>query len=113
MAYIDRQKLIEHIEADIQECGEPDTNARPVTYGTILGLKGALSFAQTLPSADVAEVKHGECVIDRAEHIVPAGRKNSTKHISYKCSECGRKFGNNKYLNYCPNCGAKMDGGKI
>lgn len=64
------------------------------------------------PTADVAEVRHGECVIDRAEHIVPVGRKNSIKHISYKCSECGRKFGNNKYLNYCPNCGAKMDGGK-
>ena len=27
------------------------------------------------------------------------------------CSECGFEQGISKYLNYCPNCGAKMDGG--
>ena len=26
------------------------------------------------------------------------------------CSECGFEQGISKYLNYCPNCGAKMDG---
>ena len=102
MAYIDRQKLIEHIEADIQECGEPDTNARPVIYGTILGLKGALSFAQTLPTADVAEVRHGEW------RLHPDG--------SGTCNQCGRTqkavwdFDNAQ--EYCGKCGAKMDGGK-
>ena len=25
------------------------------------------------------------------------------------CSECGFEQGISKYLNYCPNCGAKMD----
>ncbi len=27
------------------------------------------------------------------------------------CSECGFEQGISKYLNYCPNCGAKMGGG--
>ncbi len=64
------------------------------------------------PMADGEEVRHGEWVIDKTKHIVHAGRKNSTKHISYKCSECGHKVGNNKYFNFCSRCGAKMDGGK-
>lgn len=26
------------------------------------------------------------------------------------CSECGKKYGFHAPYNYCPNCGAKMDG---
>ena len=48
-----------------------------------------------LPTADVAEVKHGEWIKD----------KNC-----YTCSECGfYYFANNSKVNYCPKCGAKMD----
>ena len=27
------------------------------------------------------------------------------------CSECNEEESNNNHRNYCPNCGAKMDGG--
>lgn len=55
-------------------------------------------------TADYAEVKHGVWVQD--------------KHwqYDYKCSICGEyacegNYGNNDNLtDYCPNCGAKMDG---
>ena len=47
--------------------------------------------------ADVAPVKHGEWLQTNI----------------FKCSECGYSFepeGYTAYFNYCPNCGAKMDG---
>ena len=83
--------------------------------GKDLYRRSAVAFERDIdemPTADVAEVKHGEWITDKTEHIVKIGRKNSTKHISYRCSECGRKVGCNKSFNYCPCCGAKMDGGK-
>ena len=75
------------------------------------GVLMAISKLKEAPAADVVEVRHGEWVKDRA---------------TIKCSCCG--FGmfqdgyffmdgecfstnNDKYTpNYCPNCGAKMDG---
>lgn len=52
--------------------------------------------------ADVVEVKHGEWV---HEHI-------SDGYAWVMCSECGttvHKILINNRMNYCPNCGAKMD----
>ena len=48
------------------------------------------------PTADVAEVKHGEWICLEAE-------------IGYfACSECDHRILRAE-CNYCPNCGAKMD----
>ena len=49
-------------------------------------------------SAHVAPVRHGRWVY-------PIGMA-----WNYVCSECGKSIGVIKH-NYCPNCGAKMDGG--
>ena len=54
--FIDKDKLIEHLEDNVRECGNPDVATEPITYGCSLGLKGALSYARTLPTADVVEV---------------------------------------------------------
>ena len=56
------------------------------------------------PSADVVEVRHG-----RWEVVI--GTRNSPKWGNNRvaCSEC-RRSGYTRY-SYCPNCGAKMDGG--
>ncbi len=56
-----------------------------------------------IPTADVVEVKHGEWTKtgDRKLDIIYAGRK---------CSECGYVYCGD-LTNYCPNCGAKMNGG--
>ena len=54
------------------------------------------------PAADVATVRHGRWV---HEHI-------SEGYAWVICSECEaviHKILINKRLNYCPNCGAKMD----
>ena len=57
--------------------------------------------------ADVAEVKHGEWIKLDGEWREHGTNKPLTIH---QCSCCGMYYQNAPY-NYCPNCGAKMDGG--
>lgn len=59
---------------------------------------------EAIPSVDTGLTRHGEWI----DSTVCVG--------SYECSQCRtRKRGNqpffNNVWNYCPNCGAKMDGG--
>ena len=57
-----------------------------------------------IPAADVAEVVHGKWIKDDF--------LSDDVNNAEKCSQCGELigwFGN--LPNYCPNCGAKMDGG--
>ena len=60
------------------------------------------------PSSDVAPVKHGRWD-DSGRYIFPGGS------IAVRCSECGCALTASEYKlnswNYCPVCGAKMDGG--
>ena len=62
----------------------------------------AMDVIKRLPAADVAEVVHGRWIED---------------HDYLKCPECGVMvkwdftFFDIGNWNYCPNCGAKMDGG--
>ena len=49
-------------------------------------------------TADVAEVKHGEWVHGEC--------------VSH-CSECGVETYPENITPYCPNCGARMDGGDV
>lgn len=64
-------------------------------------------FIDSLPTADVEEVKHGTWTLARS------GRK-----VVCSCCETPAPFKKNETYhtllrsNYCPNCGAKMDGGK-
>ena len=54
-------------------------------------------------AADVAPVRHGRW-IDAYPDIEP-----NPMFMYGICSECGFEQGISKYLNYCPNCGAKME----
>ena len=69
------------------------------------GLDRAQRAILDAPSADVAPVRHGWW-IDAYPDIEP-----NPMFMYGICSECGFEQGISKYLNYCPNCGAKMDGG--
>lgn len=53
--------------------------------------------------ADVMPVRHGRW-IDAYPDIEP-----NPMFMYGICSECGFEQGISKYLNYCPNCGAKME----
>ena len=55
---------------------------------------------ENFPTADVVEVVHGQWIMNDDQ--------------VYECKECGYvpSFDGYTYFNYCPNCGARMDGGK-
>ena len=55
------------------------------------------------PSADVAHVRHGRWIY-HPDDLFPG---ESTQECSY-CHE--EEYVNLRNENYCPNCGAKMDG---
>ena len=55
-----------------------------------------------IPSADVAPVVHGKWI----------EQEKYTFGVMYDCSICDNLILDNGHSwNYCPNCGAKMDGG--
>ena len=60
------------------------------------------------PAADVAPVRHGRWIHSRYEDC-------SEQFELVKCSQCNHEaYAMAFYVrggNYCPNCGAKMDGG--
>ena len=70
---------------------------------------------KAIPAADVAPVRHGRWIeklglYDKGFYI--------SRKVWYECSHCGMKtnyrdecFEKEVDYNYCPNCGAKMDGG--
>lgn len=63
------------------------------------GWADALDNLKNAPAADVAPVVHGKWM-DRQGGFWGAAT----------CSVCGEKFPTGEIgLNYCPNCGAKMD----
>ena len=88
--YIDADKLIAERTIFMQ-----DEEAFDVSVVLVSDIKLA-------PTADVAEVKHGEWKRERIQ--------SKTGNIFYsapECSNCGEK--NTFKTTYCPNCGAKMD----
>ena len=66
----------------------------------------AAMLADSIPAADVAPVVHG-C-------FEPCFDENGNWRQGFaKCSNCGKEYYAQviNHFGYCPNCGAKMDGG--
>lgn len=73
----------------------------------LLEPEDVINAIKNIPSADVVEAKHGKWV----------EQEDFLGDTYYDCSCCGESFcliegtpTDNMY-NFCPNCGAKMDGG--
>ena len=67
------------------------------------GIRKALRIIEQAPTIDIAPVVHGEWVKDGG--------------CECRCKKCGYAplydyFGRVRLSNYCPHCGAKMDGGE-
>ena len=78
--------------------------------GTLISLREARETISNFPAADVAPIRHGKWVHSRYENC-------SEQFEMVKCSCCGREaYAMAFYVrdgNYCPNCGAKMNGGEV
>jgi DNA-directed RNA polymerase subunit RPC12/RpoP len=92
MAYIDREKFAEVI-CNFPAIDEDTANA-------------VISLLHRQPTADVVEVNHGEWL----------EKEEVYGDVYYTCSNCNNDWTTidgtpqDNFMNYCPNCGAKMDG---
>ncbi len=95
MAYIDREKLRKAFKKS--EMKEKDM---------------ALFLVEMQPIADGVEVKYGEWLKTDRGIRVNANTGQPMRVYHCECSCCGWHTGHQGIeFNYCPNCGAKMDGG--
>ena len=76
-------------------------------FGFVVSLQAVLDGVDFQPAADVAPVVHGRWV--QVIHHVEF-EDGFVDRIYECCSRCHEPNGR-KTSNYCPNCGAKMDGG--
>ena len=62
---------------------------------------------RNIPSADVQPVVHGEWVDGGVDGVGACG----IEYRYNKCSVCGYEYSFPMKYKFCPNCGARMDGG--
>ena len=108
--YIEREAAIAYIREQSEECQK--------AFEEFGGESGIYADAYNdlaedfygIPAADVAPVVHGWWEKEPTAHWrwTPSGAV-AIARITYRCGRCGR--GSAIKSNYCPNCGAKMDGG--
>lgn len=92
--FISREATIKHIE-EVYCAG---CNNYHGVRCRACGTGDAIDMIEDVPAADVAPVVHGRWIDDGSGIII--------------CPECERGYNlHAKYAHYCPNCGAKMDGG--
>ena len=106
--YISRKAAIAYIREQSEECQK--------AFEELGGESGIYADAYndlaedfySIPTADVAPVVHGRWD-DSGRYTFPGGG------TAVRCTECGCALTVSEYhlnnWNYCPVCGAKMDGG--
>ena len=84
------------IDADALGVGLCSRDVLPADY--CAGWNGLIRLLEKAPTVDAVPVVHGRWL----NNDIPDS-------ILSKCSECGILYGSSAF-NYCPNCGARMDG---
>ena len=99
--YIKREALIDAVESiDWYSVYKGKLTAgAPNTENALYKASSIYAVIDNAPAADVAPVRHGRWV----DNGIPDSILNG-------CSVCGFTCGSSSFF-YCPNCGAKMDGG--
>ena len=90
--YIDRRIVLKAFSHRISELSD-----EPIVIGMNEALSLAEEFAENIPVADVAPVKHSKWEIC------------CDGYYPY-CKNCGKEPQGRTMTDYCPNCGARMDG---
>lgn len=98
--------LIERKEAieAIKKYGKDAISAGRRTLDPVDNIIGLCNMLAALPAVEAAPVVHGRWIPRKGKWFV-----------YYQCSVCGKKISypsadGKAFTNYCPNCGAKMDG---
>lgn len=100
------QRLIsaDKLEADMyHNAFEIDTDLQKWDSGCWIRYKMFENVIEKQPIIDAEPVRHGHWIFNPKDAI-------EMMFTLPKCSECGAESPNGG--NYCPNCGAKMDGGE-
>ena len=97
MEYIEREKVIDEIDKWLDSVGYVTVGKGLTSYGELIGC------LEDTPAADVVEVRHSywQC----------SNVRMSSRDIT--CRYCHRTetiSNGNEDFEYCPHCGAKMDG---
>ena len=103
MRPIDADALVAKLDdwrGDLEDVDKND--AHDVAYYS--AMSRSLRFAKDAPTLDCAPVVHGAW----GEYEAPYGFPSLN---GFPCSVCGMHQVDIRGLYYCPNCGAKMDGG--
>lgn len=100
--YIDKEVLIADLEERYCKPCESDKKDYYHAKCMVCWVDALIGEIDRAPAADVAPVMHGEW-----EYIGTDKMGNV-----FRCSNCANRIGLDKETDYCPNCGAKMDGGK-
>lgn len=78
------------------EAFETDTDMQKWESGCWIRYKMFENVIENAPTIDAEPVRHGKWIY--------------TGFLEVKCNNCGNVFHELEDINYCPNCGAKMDG---
>ncbi len=96
----DKKEYIERGAALLAITGQPSELHYPSWY------KGNI---MEVPAADVAPVVHGEWIV-KTVYKTPLSHGYIRKEKLHICPYCAKEY--RQKMNFCGNCGAKMDGGK-
>lgn len=103
--YIDADKLLKNVK-DATPMNWTNSEAEIQAQ---LDWKCCIALIKNQPTADVAEVKHGEWIGEYEETCSECGR--SISEILDDGSYYSTEFNIKEFI-ACPYCGAKIDGGK-
>lgn len=97
MKYIEREKAIDEIDKWLDSVGYVTVGKGLTSYGELIGC------LKDTPTADVVEVRHSywQC----------SNVRMSSRDITCRyCHRTETTSNGNEDFEYCPHCGAKMDG---
>lgn len=94
--YISKQSVIDYLNGYLHSIGEDNL----FDSGQRRALTNAIQDISAIKTADVQPVKHGRC----------------DGYVCSECNTCADYFISGEFYfdekpNFCPNCGARMDGG--
>lgn len=108
--YISRQEAIYNFKTRkdfLRQWVEKESQRR-------IGINIAIDVVKAMSAADVVPVVHGKWIPHSEKSREYIG--TVLVHVKYDywlCDTCGYRVENGQPMyNFCPNCGAKMDGGK-